>query len=81
MYGPNTYRDRRFLWEEMSGLISWWNVSWCVGGDFNVIFFPTEPLGIENYSQAMFDFYDFILAHGLIDLPLEADSFTWSNTP
>ena len=46
-----------------------------------MIFFPTEPLGTENYSQAMFDFYDFILAHGLIDLPLEGDSFTWSNTP
>ncbi|XP_030936692.1 uncharacterized protein LOC115961945 [Quercus lobata] len=26
VYGPNSSRDRRFLWEELFGLSSWWNV-------------------------------------------------------
>ena len=38
----------------MYGLLNWWNVPWCVGGDFNVICFPTKLLGTENYSQAIF---------------------------
>ena len=64
----------------MYGLLNWWNVPWCVGGDFNVICFPTKLLGTENYSQVMFDFFDFISTYGTIDLPLEGDSFTWSST-
>ena len=27
------------------GLYSWWNLPWCVGGDFNAICFPFERLG------------------------------------
>ena len=42
VYGPNLHRDRRFLWEELCGLNSWWSVPWCVGGDFNVVKFPSE---------------------------------------
>ena len=38
VYGPNSDRDRRFLWEELSGLRSWWDVLgvwvviliWCI---------------------------------------------------
>ena len=26
VYGPNSDKDRRLLWEELSGLCSWWNV-------------------------------------------------------
>ena len=40
VYGPNSDRDRSFLWEELAGLRSWWDVPWCVGGDFNVVRFP-----------------------------------------
>ena len=42
VYGPNVDRERRLLWEEMSGLHSWWNLPWCVLGDFNVVRFPTK---------------------------------------
>jgi hypothetical protein len=29
--------ERRVLWNEMAGLMSWWDRSWCFGGDFNVV--------------------------------------------
>ena len=42
VYGPNLHQDRRFLWEEICGLNSWWSVPWCVDGDFNVVRFPSK---------------------------------------
>ena len=39
VYGPNSDKDRRLLWEEPSGLCSWWNVPWTVGGLFFFFFF------------------------------------------
>ena len=42
VYRPNSDRDRRFLWEELFGLCNWWDVLWCVGGDFNVVRFYSE---------------------------------------
>ena len=70
VYGPNVDRERRLLWEELSGLHSWWNVPWCVSRDFNVVRFPTERLGAVNFTQAMHDFSDFISVHGLLDIPM-----------
>jgi len=40
--GPNSGNDRRLLWDELAGIISWWNMPWCIGGDFNVTRFPSE---------------------------------------
>ena len=56
---------------------SWWNTTWCVFGDFNTIRYPSERLGCEAFSLAMFAFLDFIEANYLVDLPLEGASFTW----
>ncbi|XP_030930978.1 uncharacterized protein LOC115956836 [Quercus lobata] len=80
VYGPNSVRDRRFLWEELFGLNSWWNVPWCVGGDFNVVRFPFERSGSTSFTAAMWEFSNFIFEQGLIDIPLQGGSFTWSNT-
>ncbi|KAK4607051.1 hypothetical protein RGQ29_001035 [Quercus rubra] len=80
VYGPNSDRDRRFLWEELCGLRNWWDVPWCVGGDFNVVRFPSERSGIANFSSAMLWFSDFISEQSLIDLPLVGGNFTWSNS-
>ena len=79
VYGLNLRRDRRFLWEELYGLNSWWSVSWCVG-DFNVVRFLSEHLGFNSFIAAMQKFSNFISEQGLIDLPLQGGAFTWSNS-
>ena len=71
--------ERRFLWEELFSLSSWWNVPWCMGGDFDVVRFPSERFGSTVFTVAMREFSDFIFEQGLIDLSLEGGSFTWSN--
>jgi hypothetical protein len=25
------------LWDELARLMSWWEMPWCIGGDFNVV--------------------------------------------
>lgn len=42
IYLSNLDSDRSLLWEEIAVLHSWWNLSWCIGGDFNVIRFLSE---------------------------------------
>ena len=80
IYGPNSVRDRTLLWEELVGLNSWWNVPWCVGGDFNVVRFLSERLGSNSFTATMQEFSNFISEQGLIDLPLQGGAFTWSNS-
>ena len=79
VYGPNTDRDRIVLWEELAGLISWWDASWCIGGDFNVVRFPSEKSRQAPFISAMQEFLEFIADFGLLDTPLEGGKFTWSN--
>ena len=80
IYGPNLNREHQFMWEELAGLTSWWNLPWCLGGDFNVIRLPSERLGARRFIRCMYDFSDFISLHGLMDNPLERGLFTWSNS-
>ena len=54
-----------------------WPMAWCLAGEFNIIRYPSERLGCESFSPAMFAFLDFIEKNSLIDLPLEGASFTW----
>jgi hypothetical protein len=32
VYGPNLASHRRILWEKLAGVMSWWNLPWCIGG-------------------------------------------------
>jgi endonuclease/exonuclease/phosphatase family metal-dependent hydrolase len=77
VYCPNHANDRRFMWEELAVIMSWWNVTWCIGGDFNVTYFPSERSG-EACRSAMANFSEFLHEQGLLDLPLVGGSFTWS---
>ena len=79
VYGPNDDRDRRLMWDELAGMQSWWEVPWVLGGDFNVVRFPSERVGSDSFSPAMHEFSDFISFHGLVDLPLSGGNFTWTN--
>uniref|UniRef100_A0A2N9HE33 Uncharacterized protein n=1 Tax=Fagus sylvatica TaxID=28930 RepID=A0A2N9HE33_FAGSY len=79
VYGPNLDSDRGLLWEELAGLVSWWDAPCCIGGDFNVVRFPSEKSGLVSFNSAMHEFNDFISECGLLDIPLEGGLFTWSN--
>jgi hypothetical protein len=50
VYEPNDDRERSVLWDEMAGLMSWLEMPWCFGGDFNVVRFPSERLGDSVFS-------------------------------
>ena len=65
VYGPNLNSRHRLMWEELTGLISWWDLPWCLGGDFNIIRFPSERLGAASFSRAMYGFSDFVSLHGV----------------
>jgi hypothetical protein len=80
VYGPNGDWDRRLLWDELAGLLCGWDLLWCIGGDFNVIRFPSERSGGRRISSAMREFSDFIFERGLMDLPLAGGLCTWSNS-
>jgi hypothetical protein len=80
VYGPNGDFDRCLLGDELVGLLSWWNLPWCIEGDFNVIRFPSERSRGRRISVAMRKFLNFIFKRGLMDLPLTGGLCTWSNT-
>jgi len=75
--GPNSGNDRRLLWDELAGIINWWNLSWCIRGDFNVTRFLSERSSEVRLCSAVRDFSDFISHQDLMDLPLADGSFTW----
>ena len=77
VYGPNDDTQRSFLWEELLRVRARWPMTWCVVGDFNIIRYPSERLGCESFSPAMFAFLDFTESNSLVDLLLEGASFTW----
>jgi hypothetical protein len=70
VYEPNDDVERRGLWDELAGLMTIWELPWCIGGDFNVVRLPCERLGDSRQTQAMVDFSNFIFEQGLMDIPL-----------
>ena len=44
-----------------------------------MVCYPTRRFPSSSFTPVMYDFLDFILAHDLIDNPLFAGKFTWSN--
>jgi endonuclease/exonuclease/phosphatase family metal-dependent hydrolase len=79
VYGQNDDGDRRELWDELVGLMSWWEMPWCFGGDFNVVRYPSEKSSISRFSPAMAELSEFIFEQALEDLPLVGGHFMWSN--
>ncbi|KAG6624838.1 hypothetical protein CIPAW_16G055100 [Carya illinoinensis] len=79
VYGPSSNNDKRLLWDELAGVHSWWDLTWCIGGDFNVTRFPSECFGNSRMHPAMSDFSECIFELNLVDLPLAGGSCTWAN--
>lgn len=42
VHGPNAEGDRDDFWIEFENIQSWTASLWCLGGDFNIIRFPSE---------------------------------------
>lgn len=79
VYSPNDDTCRTVLWNELAGVFSWWNLPWCIGGDFNVMRFPRERPGSGGSVRALDDFSYFIFEMGLMDIPLCGGCYSWSN--
>ncbi|KAG6666274.1 hypothetical protein CIPAW_01G019700 [Carya illinoinensis] len=79
VYGPKVYSNRKFLWDELTGLCSWWAGPRCIGWDFNITQFPSERLGDSSFGSPMTDFSFLIFELDLVDIPLDGGDFTWSN--
>jgi hypothetical protein len=58
VYAPND--GVRRYWDELVGLMSWWELSWRIGGDFNVVWHPSEKSSDSRHSLTIVDFSDFI---------------------
>lgn len=79
VYGPSDSGQREMLWRELDDIRSRWNGPLCIGGDWNIIRFPSEKLGCSRISSDMVSFSDWVNKHSLVDLPLGGAMFTWSN--
>uniref|UniRef100_A0A2N9F2D7 Reverse transcriptase domain-containing protein n=1 Tax=Fagus sylvatica TaxID=28930 RepID=A0A2N9F2D7_FAGSY len=79
IYGPNSESARSAFWDELNLISNRWATPSCLFGDFNIIRYPGERLGCQNFSQGMLDFSEFIDSNHLVDLPLEGGLYTWSN--
>jgi hypothetical protein len=76
VYGPNSNKDRRLFWDELVGMLSCWNLPWCIGGAFNVTRFPCERSVEARLCPTMVEFFDFIFDQGLMDIFLVSRIFT-----
>lgn len=79
VHGPNADCERHYLWEELLRVFNWWEVPWCIGGDFNVICCPNERVGATRLTIAILEFLDFISDQGLMDILFAGGAYTWSN--
>jgi hypothetical protein len=70
VYCPNDDNDRRVLWDELVQLCSWWGLSRCIGGDFNIIRYLSEISSETRSSPAIFEFTKLIFDQGLMNIPL-----------
>ncbi|RVX21330.1 hypothetical protein CK203_002101 [Vitis vinifera] len=78
--GLRTYIEKiqRTIWEELGVIRGLWSDPWCIGGDFNVIRFPSERSRVGRLFRSMRRFSEVIDELALRDLPLQEEPFTWS---
>lgn len=79
VYGANSCSRILKLWRALDAIRGRLNGAWCVGGDWNVIWFQKEKLGGGRITSEMILFSDWINPHTLTNLQLGGASLTWSN--
>lgn len=77
VYGPNDRIERRLFFENLKNVIQSINKPLLLLGDFNVVLFPFEKVGVFNDVGSMRDFSDWINDLDLLDLPLHGINYTW----
>ena len=78
MYGPTLKCNRELFWEELGVIRGLWSDPWCIGGDFNVVKFPSERSIEDRITGSMRRFSEVIEELALRDLPLHGGPFTWT---
>ncbi|GJR53713.1 RNA-directed DNA polymerase, eukaryota, partial [Tanacetum coccineum] len=79
VYAPQELTEKRILWDYLRHMIDTWDGECVLLRDFN------EVCSIHERHDTMFNllgansFNNFITMTGLVDLPLEGYSYTWSN--
>ena len=41
------------MWEELVGVGTWWDIPWCVGGNFNTVRYPMDRMGMDRLTPSM----------------------------
>lgn len=77
VHGPTDRRLRDSFWGELDSFQSNWSGPWCLGGDWNVVRFPSEKLGGRTMPTDMVGFLEWINKHSLIDPHLGGFNFNW----
>ena len=70
-YGPTLKRNRELFWEELGAIRGLWSDPWCIGGDFNVVRFPSERSREGRITCSMRRFSEVIEELALRDLPIQ----------
>lgn len=52
VYGPNDNQRRKDFWKELDMIRTRWSGAWCLGGDWNIIRFPSEKKGVAGFQVA-----------------------------
>lgn len=79
VYGSVVHSRRKDLWDELNASRGRWSGAWCLGGDWNVIRFPSKRVGCSHLTADMEDFTNWIDPHSLVDLQLGGGLYTRSN--
>ncbi|GJU17261.1 RNA-directed DNA polymerase, eukaryota [Tanacetum coccineum] len=79
IYAPQAITEKRSLWNYITSLITRWDGECIVMGDFNEVRSVEERMGSVYNAHGANVFNDFISNSGLVDVPLEGYSFTWSH--
>ncbi|RVW26986.1 putative ribonuclease H protein [Vitis vinifera] len=78
VYGPFSREDKECLWEELGAIRGLWEEPWCLGGDFNTSLYQAKRSRNGRITSDMRRFAQIIDDLGLVDVPLQGGSFTWS---
>ncbi|GJX20130.1 RNA-directed DNA polymerase, eukaryota [Tanacetum coccineum] len=79
VYAPQELSERKILWDYILHLIDSLDGECVILGDFNEVRQEQERYGTVFNVHGANAFNNFITKSGLVDLPLEGYSFTWSH--